>query len=492
MISGPNAGGKSVCLKTTGLVQYMFQCGYPVPASEVSELPVFRSIFIDIGDEQSIDDDLSTYSSHLRNMKNMLAGASDRTLALIDEFGSGTEPVIGGAIAEAILERLLDRGCYGVITTHYANIKYYASNAEGVANGAMLFDVQQIRPLFKLEIGKPGSSFAVEIARKIGLPEEIIRAASDKAGSDHINLEKQLREIARDKRYWEQKRDRIRLTDRKIEELEQSYAAQLARIRQERSEILRAAKAEAKELVAEANRRIEQTIKEIREAQAEREMTRLIRRDLDEFKEKVEQADAVDPEKAARIDREMEKLQRRRERREERRRQPVATTDTPPVVVPPREVEVGSKVVLEGQETPGVVRMLKGNKAQVAFGQLLTMVDKKRLRVVSNSEYRDATRPVTARTVVSVDVAARKLNFKDHIDVRGMRAAEAVEEVQTFIDDALMVGVGSVTILHGKGTGALKEEIRRSLRTVSGIESVADEHADRGGAGITVVTFRAD
>ena len=492
VISGPNAGGKSVCLKTTGLMQYLFQCGYPVPASEVSELPVFRSIFIDIGDEQSIDDDLSTYSSHLRNMKNMLAGASDRTLVLIDEFGSGTEPTIGGAIAEAILERLLERGCYGVVTTHYANIKYFASNAEGVANGAMLFDVQRIRPLFKLEIGKPGSSFAVEIARKIGLPEEIIRAASDKAGSDHINLERQLREIARDKRYWEQKRDRIRLTDRKIEELEQSYAAQLARIRQERSEILRAAKAEARELMAEANRRIEQTIKEIREAQAEREMTRFIRRDLDAFKERVEQADAVDAEKAARIEREMEKLRRRRERREERRRQPVAAGDAQPVVAPPREIEVGSKVVLEGQQTPGVVQSLKGDKVQVAFGQLLTTVDRKRLRVVSNSEYREATRPVTARTVVSVDVAARKLNFKDHIDVRGMRASEAVEAVQNFIDDALMVGGGSVTILHGKGTGALKEEIRRYLRTVPDIAGVADEHADRGGAGITVVTFGSE
>ena len=492
VISGPNAGGKSVCLKTTGLMQYLFQCGYPVPASEVSELPVFRSIFIDIGDEQSIDDDLSTYSSHLRNMKNMLAGASDRTLVLIDEFGSGTEPTIGGAIAEAILERLLERGCYGVVTTHYANIKYFASNAEGVANGAMLFDVQRIRPLFKLEIGKPGSSFAVEIARKIGLPEEIIRAASDKAGSDHINLERQLREIARDKRYWEQKRDRIRLTDRKIEELEQSYAAQLARIRQERSEILRAAKAEARELMAEANRRIEQTIKEIREAQAEREMTRFIRRDLDAFKERVEQADAVDAEKAARIEREMDKLWRRRERREERRRQPVAAGDAQPVVAPPREIEVGSKVVLEGQQTPGVVQSLKGDKVQVAFGQLLTTVDRKRLRVVSNSEYREATRPVTARTVVSVDVAARKLNFKDHIDVRGMRASEAVEAVQNFIDDALMVGVGSVTILHGKGTGALKEEIRRYLRTVPDIAGVADEHADRGGAGITVVTFGSE
>ena len=234
VISGPNAGGKSVCLKTTGLVQYMFQCGFPVPASEVSELPVFRSIFIDIGDEQSIDDDLSTYSSHLLNMKNMLSGASSSALVLIDEFGSGTEPVIGGAIAEAILERLLAKGCYGVITTHYANIKYYASNTEGIANGAMMFDVQNIRPLFRLETGKPGSSFAVEIARKIGLPEDIIRAAGEKAGSDHINIEKQLREIARDKHYWEQKRDRIRQTDRKVEELEQTYAGQLSKIRAER------------------------------------------------------------------------------------------------------------------------------------------------------------------------------------------------------------------------------------------------------------------
>ena len=284
VISGPNAGGKSVCLKTTGLVQYMFQCGFPVPASEVSELPVFRSIFIDIGDEQSIDDDLSTYSSHLLNMKNMLAGASSSTLVLIDEFGSGTEPVIGGAIAEAILERLLAKGCYGVITTHYANIKYYASNTEGIANGAMMFDVQNIRPLFRLETGKPGSSFAVEIARKIGLPEDIIRAAGEKAGSDHINIEKQLREIARDKHYWEQKRDRIRQTDRKVEELEQTYAGQLSKIRAERQEILKKAKLEAQQLIADANRQIENTIRTIREAQAEKELTRLARRELDDFR----------------------------------------------------------------------------------------------------------------------------------------------------------------------------------------------------------------
>lgn len=492
VISGPNAGGKSVCLKTTGLVQYMFQCGFPVPASENSELPVFRSVYIDIGDEQSLDDDLSTYSSHLLNMKHMLAGASDRTLVLIDEFGSGTEPTIGGAIAEAILERLLEKGCYGVITTHYANIKYYASNTEGIANGAMLFDVQQIRPLFRLETGKPGSSFAIEIARKIGLPEEIIRAAGEKAGSDHIQIEKQLREIARDKRYWEQKRDRIRIADRKVEELEQRYADQLTQIRAERAELLRRAKEEAERLVAEANKQIENTIRTIREAQADRELTRLARKELDDFRERAEQADAEAPERTEQVEREMARIERRRQRREERRdRQPEApqAVSEPPR---PKEVVEGAKVRMAGQQMVGEVRSVKGRKAQVAFGQILTTVDKSVLTVVSNNEYREAMRPRTARTVVSVDVAARKLNFRDRIDVRGMRAAEALEAVQDLVDDALMVGVGSVTILHGKGTGALKEEIRRYLRTVSEIESAVDEHADRGGAGITIVTFKAD
>ena len=489
VISGPNAGGKSVCLKTTGIVQYMFQCGFPVPASEISELPVFGSLCIDIGDEQSIDNDLSTYSSHLLNMKHMLAGASDRTLVLIDEFGSGTEPIIGGAIAEAILERLLEKGCYGVITTHYANIKYYASNTEGIANGAMMFDVQNIRPLFKLEMGKPGSSFAVEIARKIGLPEEIIRRASEKAGSDHINIEKQLREIARDKHYWEQKRDRIRLTDRKVEELEQTYAEQLTKIRAERQEILKRAKEEAQRLIADANRQIENTIRTIREAQAEKELTRLARRELDDFRDTVEKEDAAG--RDASVAREIERIERRRQRRAERRAQQGEKGPEKPAAEPekPREVEVGSKVRMAGQAMVGVVQSVKGKRAQVAFGQILTTVDKSSLTVVSNNEYREATRPTTARTVVSVDISSRKLNFKDHIDVRGMRAAEALEAVQDLVDDALMVGVGSVTILHGKGTGALKEEIRRYLRTVPEVVSAVDEHADRGGAGITIVTF---
>ena len=491
VISGPNAGGKSVCLKTVGLLQYMFQCGFPIPCGENSELPLFESIFIDIGDEQSIDNDLSTYSSHLMNMKNMLSGASSRTLVLIDEFGTGTEPIMGGAIAEAILEQLVERGTYGVITTHYSNIKYFASNHEGVENGAMMFDVQNIRPLFRLEMGKPGSSFAVEIARKIGLPENIIRTASEKAGSDHINIERQLREIARDRRYWEQKRDRIRIADRKVEELETSYAEQLSRIKAERQQIIREAKEEAQRLIADANRQIENTIRTIRESQAEKELTRLARKELDDVRERTARDEAAEAERSARVDREMERIERRRQRREERKAAG-GKSESAEIVEKqiPRVIEVGTKVRIKNQDGVGEVQEVKGKKATVAFGHILTTVALDRLEAVSNAEYKRQTRPTTARTVVSVDVSQRKLNFKDNIDVRGMRAVDALEAVQSFIDDAIMVGIGSVSILHGKGTGALKEEIRRYLRTVPDVATAADEHADRGGAGITIVTFR--
>lgn len=492
VISGPNAGGKSVCLKTVGLLQYMFQCGFPVPALENSEFPVFNGIFIDIGDEQSIDNDLSTYSSHLLNMKNMLAGAGPSSLVMIDEFGSGTEPVIGGAIAEAILERFVETGTYGVITTHYSNIKYFASNHDGVENGAMMFDVQNIRPLFRLQTGEPGSSFAVEIARKIGLPAQIIDAAAQKAGSDHINLEKQLRDIARDRRYWEQKRDRIRLTDRKVEELEQSYARQLASIKEERNRILREAKEEARALVAEANKQIENTIRIIKETQAEKEMTRFARRELDEFREKEVEAEGISPEHQARIDREMEKVARRQQQRRERKaRQGEASGEAGAASEPEKlEVKVGGKVRITGQDGVGEVMEIKGKKATVAFGQIMTTLPLERLEGISNAEYKRQTRPEKARTVVSVDIASRRLNFKDNVDVRGMRAGEALEVVEDLMDDALMVGVSEVRILHGKGTGALKEEIRRYLRTVDEVATVADDHADRGGAGITVVTFK--
>ena len=486
VISGPNAGGKSVCLKTTGIVQYMFQCGFPVPASEVSELPVFRSIFIDIGDEQSIDDDLSTYSSHLLNMKNMLAGASSSTLVLIDEFGSGTEPVIGGAIAEAILERLLAKGCYGVITTHYANIKYYASNTEGIANGAMMFDVQNIRPLFRLETGKPGSSFAIEIARKIGLPEEIIRNAADKAGSDHVNIERQLREIARDRRYWEQKRDKIRQTEKRVDELAEKYRSELETIQAERNRLIKEAKNEAKQITSEANRQIEQTIRTIRESQADKEKTLLVRRKMDDFRERLEQQEAD----SSLIDRKIEQLRRREERRSERKNAKTAgkPADRSKELQKPHAVEPGTKVRIKGQDAVGEVIGLSGKRATVGFGQILTTIDLNRLEPISNAEYKKATRELRpAAPPTNFSTAERRLQFHEQIDVRGMRVAEAVETVQDFVDEAIMLGFSEIRILHGKGTGALKEEIRSYLRTVPLVRSAKDEHEEMGGAGITVV-----
>ncbi|MBE6187956.1 MAG: endonuclease MutS2 [Rikenellaceae bacterium] len=487
VISGPNAGGKSVCLKTFGIIQYMFQCGFPVTVAQSTELPVFNKLFIDIGDQQSIENDLSTYSSHLINMKAMLAGADSRSLVLIDEFGTGTEPVIGAAIAEAVLEKLVDCKCFGVITTHYSNIKYYASSTEGVINGAMMFDVQNIRPLFRLETGKPGSSFAIEIARKIGLPEAIIASAREKVGSEHIDIEKQLREIARDKRYWEQKREKIRQTDRKVEELEQSYHERLAAIREERRAILHEAKTRAKELIAEANRQIEGTIRGIREAQAEKEQTRSLRQSFNEFKDSVEEVDSA--ENSEQIEREMERIARRRQRREERKANKSEQTVTAEAEVKKLPVEVGSKVRLVGHEGVGVVQSMRGKKAQVAFGQMLTTVDVVRLEVISSAEYHRATRPQAPRTVIGTEISQRRLDFKGTIDVRGERVVDALDRVRDFIDDALMVGVGSVTILHGKGTGALKDEIRRYLRTVPAVQSAVDDHPDHGGSGITIVTF---
>ena len=492
VISGPNAGGKSVCLKTVGLLQYMFQTGLPVTALDNSEMPVFDSLFIDIGDEQSIDNDLSTYSSHLHNMRARLSGATNRSLVLIDEFGSGTEPVIGGAISEAILEKFVEQGTYGVITTHYTNIKYFASNHEGVFNGAMMFDVQNIAPLFRLETGTPGSSFAVEIARKTGLPEQIILSAGEKAGSDYMNLERQLREVARDRRYWEQKRDRIRVTDRRVEELENSYAESLAKLKEERRTIIREAKEEAARIIAEANRQIENTIRTIKESQAEKEATRRARSEFDTFRNEVSQQESKeDSERQAAIEREMARVAERQRRRAERKMQQGEKSPQGQTAEPEKlEVGVGRKVRISGQEIIGEVKEMQGKKALVAFGQILTTVAINRLEVVSTAEFKKQNRPQSARTVVSVDISSRKLNFKDNIDVRGMRAAEALEQVTDFIDDAIMVGVGTVTILHGKGTGALKEEIRRYLRSLREVASATDDHPDRGGAGITVVTFR--
>ncbi len=486
VISGPNAGGKSVCLKTVGLLQYMLQKGFLVSASENSEMGLFEDIFIDIGDEQSIDNDLSTYSSHLLNMKNILRHAGSRSLILIDEFGTGTEPIIGGAIAESVLEKLEEKHCFGVITTHYSNLKYYASNAAGILNGAMTFDVQNIRPLFRLETGKPGSSFAIEIARKIGLPEEIIRSASEKAGSDHVNIERQLREIARDRHYWEQKRDKIHQTEKRVDELAERYRTELEAIRAERNRLLKEARTEARQITDEANRQIENTIREIRESQADKQRTLIVRRKMDEFKQTL----AEDSADNAAIDRKIEQLRAREQRRAERKKKKSesATAASPAVAEKPRVAEPGAKVRIKGQDAVGEVINLDGKRATVGFGQILTTIAIDRLEIISNAEYKKVTRnerPAAAPT--NYDPGQRRLQFSQQIDVRGMRVTEALEATQDFIDEAVMFGFSELRILHGKGTGALKEEIRQYLRATGLVASAKDEHEERGGAGITVV-----
>ena len=489
LISGPNAGGKSVCLKTVGLLQYMVQKGFLVSASENSEFGIFHDIFIDIGDEQSIDNDLSTYSSHLLNMKNILRNAGKDSLVLIDEFGTGTEPIIGGAIAEAILERMEEKRCFGVITTHYSNLKYHASNAPGVINGAMTFDVQHIRPLFRLEMGRPGSSFAIEIARKIGLPEEIIRRAADKAGSDHINLERQLREIARDRRYWEQKRDRIRIAEKRVEELSEKYKTELEALKSERSHLIKEAKEEAQRITSEANKQIENTIRVIRESQADRDKTLIVRRKMEAFKQSLESEEPAVQDEA--IDRKIEQIRQREQRRAEKRNKKTTAGQptTEPVPEKKRPLEPGSKVRIIGQEGAGEIVSLNGKRATVAIGQILTTIQVDRLEAISNAEYKKATRSEqpTIRPLSSYSTIEQRMQFSPRIDVRGMRVTEALEKVQEFVDQAIMLGYPDLQILHGKGTGALKEEIRNYLRTVDLVQSAKDEQEDLGGAGITVV-----
>lgn len=504
LISGPNAGGKSVCLKTAGLLQYMLQCGWLVPADGDSRMGLFGNLFIDIGDQQSLDNDLSTYSSHLINMKTVLRHADAQSLVLIDEFGSGTEPGTGGAIAESVLQQLEERHVWGVITTHYANLKYYAAGAQGIENGAMAFDLQNIRPLFRLEMGRPGSSFAFEIARKIGLPEEIIRSAEEKIGSAQANAEKHIREAARDKRYWESKRERIRLAEKNIDRTAAQYELQLSQIQSEKNKILYQARAEAEKLLAEANRKIEHTIREIRESQASRDKTRAVRAEFDGFRNRIVGSDTAalpegddDP-----IVRKMKQLREREQRRKERRAERTASVPETRAAAKkpekPREIEPGFHVRIQGQQAVGEVLSLQGaGKATVAFGHVTTVVDKARLEIVPHAEYRKLARNTGSASVTAAfggtaggyDTAKKRLNFRQQLDIRGMRAAEAMQEVEAFVDEAIVLGFPQVTILHGKGTGALKEEVRRYLKTVPLVVSAADEQEEFGGAGITVVSL---
>ncbi len=499
LISGPNAGGKSVCLKTVGLLQYMFQWGMLIPTSEISEMLIFDSIFIDIGDDQSLENDLSTYSSHLKNMREILTHATASSLVLIDEFGSGTEPAAGGAIAEAVLARLDEIGAYGVITTHYTNLKLYADKSSGVVNGAMLFDGAALKPLFQLQQGMPGSSFAFELARKMGLPGEVVKDAEERAGSEFVSIERNLRQIARSRRVLDEKLSRIKSTDKTLESLTDKYQKELEGIKQLKKQALDEAKAEAAAIIEQANRQVERTIREIREAQAERDKTRVARGKLSQLKEDLQQEKPSQTDEA--IERKMQQILARKERekaRKEKRsrvkpgmtgedKSGEAAKDKAGVAEGP--LQVGDKVRLKDNDMVGEVVQVAAKYVSVSVGSIISKLAPGKVERISNQQYKDRSR-TTFRPVVHYDsesISRRKLEFKPTIDIRGERLADALEIVMRFIDDATMVGVGQVKILHGKGNGVLREEIRKYLRTVPAVASFRDEAIQQGGAGITVV-----
>ncbi|MBQ2197257.1 MAG: Smr/MutS family protein [Bacteroidales bacterium] len=496
LISGPNAGGKSVCLKTTGLLQYMFQWGMLVPTSETSELPVFDRIMVSIGDDQSIENDLSTYSSFLEDMKSMLKDADGKTLILIDEFGSGTEPAAGGAIAEAILSEMDKRGVYGVITTHYTNLKLYASGSDtGVINGAMQFDASRIQPLFQLDIGLPGNSFAFELARKMGLPENIVKDAETRVGEEFVGMERNLRKIVRSRRALDEKLQKIRNTDKTLDSITDRYQKELEGIKKTRKEILDEAKKQAEEIVLGANKTVENTIRTIKESQADKEKTSDARKNLQDFvsalqaKKENEQKNHDDY-----IDRKLKQLSDRKARQEARRgKKPSAEGDDGLVqeVFRGGPLKVGEKVRVKDNGMVGEVVRVSNKAVTVAIGNITSKMALDKVERISSNEYKAAQKKTVQPRPMRDDpgLQERRLRFSPELDVRGERVSDALDIVIHYIDDAMMLSVGSVRIIHGKGTGALRDELQKYLRTIPGIKSVQDEHIQFGGSGVTIVTF---
>lgn len=510
LISGPNAGGKSVCLKTVGLLQYMLQCGMPIPADERSHPGVFSDIMMDMGDEQSIENDLSTYSSHLLNMKEMMQHGGPKTLLLIDEFGGGTEPQIGGALAQAILRRFVNNMNFGIITTHYQNLKLFAEQNRSIVNGAMLYDSAQMRPLFMLQVGQPGSSFAVEIAKKMGIPADVIDYAAKLVGKDYVMSDKYVQNIVRDKMYWETKRRNIKQREQQLENAIAKYEREMTDFQQERKQVMAQAKAEAKHLLEQSNAKIENTIRSIREAQAEKEKTREIRSELASFKTQIEQ----NTDNQDRIARKIAKIQRRQQRKadgeESARARNAANQEAIAVKLrnagqrtvegslqqtsdhgaKKRELTIGCYVRIKGQNSVGRIETLSGNSAKVLFGMMYTQVSLKRLEPAEKPK-EDTSAMGPAATFVSKEtrdaMSEKRLHFHPEIDIRGMHVDEALTAVSYFIDDAIQLEQGRVRILHGTGTGALRELVRNYLKTVAGVRSFHDEHVQFGGAGITVV-----
>ncbi len=484
LISGPNAGGKSVCLKTAGLLQYMFQWGMLIPTSETSELPVFQDIMLSIGDDQSLENDLSTYSSFLMEMKEMIASASSSTMVLIDEFGSGTEPAAGGAIAEAILAELDRRGVYGVITTHYTNLKLYASGSKtGVVNGAMQFDAARIEPLFQLEIGLPGNSFAFEMARKTGLPEPIVKDAETRAGEEYVGIERNLRRIVRNRRALDEKLMKVKHTDKELEQTVEEYQKELEDLRQERKQILDAAHREAEMIVKGAGSQVERTIREIRESQADKTRTKEAREELQGFLGALAQKKTKDEY----IERKMEKLARKNSGKAK----PAAGAARGEAPRKGEPLKPGEKVRVKATGMVGEVSKVSAKTVTVIIGNISSTLSPDGLERISSNEYNEAAKRSFSKPRAKADpgLAERRLGFKPELDVRGERLADALGIVMHYVDDAIMVGVPSVRIIHGKGTGALHEEIQKYLRTVPGVAGVADEDVRHGGSGVTIVTF---
>lgn len=486
LISGPNAGGKSVCLKTTGLLQYMFQWGMLVPTSESSELPVFDRIMVSIGDDQSLDNDLSTYSSFLADMRSILECADSKTLILIDEFGSGTEPAAGGAIAEAILCELDRRGVYGVITTHYTNLKLYASSGDtGVINGAMLFDAAKIEPVFELETGLPGNSFAFELARKMRLPEPIVKDAEQRAGEEYVGIERNLRKIVRGRRAIDERLQKIKATDKTLEGLTDRYKKELEDIRGLREKILDEARREAESIIKGAGKQVEKTIREIRESQADRQRTIQARSELQGFLSAIEQKKSGENKSSGEdlIDRKLKQVNSRAKKGGAKKPEETRK-DTEPL-------RIGEKVRVKDSGMVGEVTKLSGRSVTISVGNLHATMTADRLERISSNEYRDASRAASRQVLQKMDdsIRERKLQFKTELDVRGERLSDAIDIVTHYIDDALMLGMGSVRIIHGKGTGVLRDEIQKYLRTIPGVASAQDEDVRHGGSGVTVVTL---
>jgi DNA mismatch repair protein MutS2 len=481
----------------------MLQCGLSVSMGGRSTCGMFNDLMIDIGDEQSIENDLSTYSSHLMNMKQMMRQANERSLLLIDEFGGGTEPTIGGAIAEAMLKQFWQKKTFGVITTHYQNLKHFAEDHEGVVNGAMLYDRHEMQALFQLSIGQPGSSFAIEIARKTGIPEEVINDASNIVGSDYIQSDKYLQDIVRDKRYWEGKRQTIHQHEKSLEGRIARYESNIEEIERERKEILRRAKEEAEELLRESNKKIENAIREIRKSQAEKEATRRVREELNAFKEEVADIDTRANDEA--IERKIRQIQERKERKEKRKQEKAnkaatGTQQPKPQSTPSADkpIAAGDTVRIKGLNSVGTVESIEGKMATVIFGDMKTKMRTERLEHAEASKPLEKTKTEERNAAIigsygniSNDtrnvIDNRKLNFKQDIDVRGMRGDEAINAVTYFIDDAILVGMSRVRILHGTGTGILRQLIRQYLATIPNVSHYRDEHVQFGGAGITVV-----